>query len=63
VTCAGQELWQYQPPEHLPDLFDDLTAEEEKESEDDYLPLYFDTDKDLATPRPDTSGISAEDLD
>lgn len=48
-SFLGQELWQYQPPEVLPDLFDfgTLTASEmnHEEEEDDDLPIFFNNEK------------------
>ncbi|XP_025115865.1 heat shock factor protein-like isoform X2 [Pomacea canaliculata] len=48
-SITGQELWQYQPPEVLPDLFDfgTLTASEmnHEEEEDDDLPIFFNNEK------------------
>ena len=71
---TGQELWQYQPPEGLPDLFDDLGSD--KPQEDD-IDIYYDSEsKDTGLNTPNvfqpvapfaTDGtslsITAEDLD
>ena len=72
---AGQELWQYQPPEVLPDLFDDLGTDKPQE-DDDNIDIYYETegkDTNLNTPNmyqsaepfssDGTDLITAEELD